>query len=180
MENSRMTARDLACVAVFAALLAVCAWISVPVEPPFTLQTMGVFLAVGLLGGRRGTLAVLAYLLLGFFGLPVFSGFSGGAGVLLGATGGYILGFLGSALTMWGLERLAGRGRWALPAAMALGLLVCYAFGTVWYMTVYARSAGAVGLGTALGLCVAPFVVPDLLKIAAALAIIRRVARYVP
>ena len=88
-------ALDLAYIALMAALIALCAWISVPLGPvPFTMQTFGIFAALGLLGGRRGTLAFLSYLLLGIVGLPVFSGFSAGAGVLFGATGGYLLGAL--------------------------------------------------------------------------------------
>lgn len=82
-------ALDLAYIALMAALIALCAWISVPLGPvPFTMQTFGIFAALGLLGGRRGTLAFLIYLLLGIVGLPVFSGFSAGAGVLFGATSG--------------------------------------------------------------------------------------------
>ena len=100
-------ALDLAYIALMAALIALCAWISVPLGPvPFTMQTFGIFAALGLLGGRRGTLAFLIYLLLGIVGLPVFSGFSAGAGVLFGATGGYLLGYLAAALfivTMSGL-----------------------------------------------------------------------------
>ena len=71
---------DLAYTALFTVLLAVCAWITVPLTVPFTLQTFGVFAALGVLGGRRGTYAVAAYLLLGLMGLPVFSGFQGGPG----------------------------------------------------------------------------------------------------
>ena len=89
-----MKTRDLTLIAVFAAVIAVCAWISIPAAVPFTLQTLGIFLAVGLLGGRRGTISVGVYLLLGAVGAPVFSGFNGGIGYLLGATGGYLLGFL--------------------------------------------------------------------------------------
>ena len=59
---------------------------------------------------------------------------------------------------------------------MALGLIVCYAFGTAWFLTVYARTAGPIGLGAALGMCVFPFVVPDLVKLALALALSRRLA----
>lgn len=74
-------ALDLAYIALMAALIALCAWISVPLGPvPFTMQTFGIFAALGLLGGRRGTLAFLIYLLLGIVGLPVFSGSSAGAG----------------------------------------------------------------------------------------------------
>lgn len=94
-------ALDLAYIALMAALIALCAWISVPLGPvPFTMQTFGIFAALGLLGGRRGTLAFLIYLLLGIVGLPVFSGFSAGAGVLFGATGGYLLGYLAAALLL--------------------------------------------------------------------------------
>ena len=66
--------RDLTVIAACAALMAVCAWIAIPTDPPFTLQTMAVFLTVGVLGGKRGTIAVGLYLLMGAVGLPVFSG----------------------------------------------------------------------------------------------------------
>ena len=92
--------RDIAYIAFFAVVIAVCSWISIPTVVPFTLQTFAVFLTVGVLGGKRGTLAVFVYILLGVCGVPVFSGFSGGIGVLLGQTGGYIAGFLFSALVM--------------------------------------------------------------------------------
>ena len=97
----RVSVRSLTHIAACAALTAVCAWIAIPTQPPFTLQTLGVFLSVGLLGGRRGAAAVGLYLLVGAAGLPVFAGFTGGAGVLLGATGGYLAGFLASAVVMW-------------------------------------------------------------------------------
>lgn len=111
-------ALDLAYIALMAALIALCAWISVPLGPvPFTMQTFGIFAALGLLGGRRGTLAFLSYLLLGIVGLPVFSGFSAGAGVLFGATGGYLLGYLAAALLFWGLTAKLG----ANPSGDGLG-----------------------------------------------------------
>ena len=165
----RMRTVDMAYIALFAVVMAVCAWISIPAAVPFTLQTLGVFLAVGMLGGKRGTLAVLIYLLLGAVGMPVFAGFNGGLGYMLGSTGGYIVGFLLSALTMWGFEAALGRKTWVLAVSMVLGLAVCYAFGTAWFMVVYARNSGPIGLATALGWCVIPYIVPDLVKIALAL-----------
>ena len=69
---------DIVLTGVMAVLIAVCSWISVPTAVPFTLQTFGVFMAVLVLGGKRGTLAVLVYVLLGAAGLPVFAGFTGG------------------------------------------------------------------------------------------------------
>ena len=169
---------DLAYTALFTVLIMVCAWITVPLTVPFTLQTFGVFAALGTLGGRRGTYAVAAYLLLGLMGLPVFSGFQGGPGVLLGTTGGYILGFLASALLYWAVTARFGHRPAVMAAAMGLGLAVCYAFGTAWFLAAYARTAGPMGLWAALGLCVFPFVVPDLAKLALAMFLSRRLARH--
>lgn len=169
-----LNTRDAASIAICAAVIAVCSWISIPAAVPFTMQTFGVFLAVGLLGGRNGTIAVSVYLLLGAIGLPVFSGFRGGLGHMLGVTGGYIIGFLFSALVMWLMERLLGRSMKVLIASMAVGLLVCYAFGTVWFMLVYTRDTGSIGVMTALGWCVFPYIIPDALKIALAAGLTRR------
>ena len=104
--STRENTRDMIYIAMFAIIIAICSWISVPATVPFTLQTFGVFVTVGVLGGKRGSLSVLVYLLLGVIGVPVFAGFSGGLGVLLGSTGGYIIGLLFSALIMWGMEIL--------------------------------------------------------------------------
>ena len=165
-KNSKT--KNMILAALFAALIAVCSWISIPAAVPFTLQTMAVFLAVGLLGGKLGSLCVLIYILLGTVGLPVFAGFSGGIGALLGTTGGYIIGFLFSALVMWLMEKLLGRKTWVLVLSMVVGLLVCYAFGTVWFRMAYLRSTGPVGWITVLSWCVFPFLIPDALKIALA------------
>ena len=179
MTVPKISIRDIAYIAVFTALMAVCSWISIPTAIPFTLQTMGVFLAVGLLGGKRGTLAVTAYVLLGAVGAPVFANFSGGLGVLMGQTGGYILGFIGSALVMWAMERLLGDRVWVLGAGMVLGMLVCYAFGTAWFMLVYPMNGESVGLWTALTWCVFPYVVFDLIKIGLALGLTSQLRRHV-
>ena len=174
LKNSKIS--DMIYIAISVALMAICAWISIPAPVPFTLQTFGVFVTVGILGGKRGSLAILIYLLLGLIGVPVFSGFGGGIQALLGATGGYIIGFLLSALAMWGMEKLLGKKTWALALSMVLGLLVCYAFGTIWFMVVYARPTGAIGLWTALGWCVFPYIIPDLAKIVLALMLSKRLA----
>ncbi len=172
---NRMKTADMAYIAMFTAIMAICSWISIPTMVPFTLQTFGVFLAVGVLGGKRGTLSILVYLLLGAVGVPVFAGFSGGIGVLFGSTGGYIMGFLFSALVMWGMEFL-GKKKWILTLSMLLGLLVCYVFGTAWFMYIYGRDTGEIGVMTALGWCVIPYIIPDLLKIVLALVICKRLA----
>ena len=177
-EITRNKTRDMVYIAIFAVLIAICSWISIPTTVPFTLQTFAVFLAVGVLGGKRGTLSILIYLLLGAIGVPVFAGFTGGIGIVLGTTGGYIIGFIFSALVMWAFEKFLGRKPVVQIISMIVGLLVCYAFGTVWFMVAYARSTGAVGLMAVLGWCVFPFIIPDLIKIALAYVLSGKVRKY--
>ncbi|MEG1243616.1 MAG: biotin transporter BioY, partial [Oscillospiraceae bacterium] len=150
-EKKHLKTIEIVYIALFATIMAVCSWISIPATVPFTLQTFGVFCAVGLLGGKRGTISVAVYILLGFIGVPVFAGFSGGIGVLFGATGGYIIGFIFSALIYWLTTKMFGQKTVVMAIAMFLGLLGCYAFGTAWFMMIYAKTTGAIGLATALG-----------------------------
>lgn len=172
-----MKTRDLTYIAIMVALMAVCSWITIPTVVPFTLQTFGVFLASALLGGKRGTLAVLVYILLGAVGAPVFAGFVGGPGALFGTTGGYILGFLAQAAVLWAGERLLGRSPAAFLLSGVLGLAVCYLIGSVWFLFLYSRTTGPIGMATVLGWCVFPFVIPDLVKLALAMAVGKRLSR---
>lgn len=181
----------MAYMAFFAVVIAICSWLSVPAAVPFTMQTFGVFAALGLLGGKRGTFAVLLYLLLGAVGIPVFAGFSGGAGVLFGATGGYLIGFLFAGLVYWMITAKLGSrngnhngkshcdGIWVMVCAMVAGLVVCYGFGTVWFLWNYTNHSGPVGLATVLGWCVLPFLLPDALKIALAVLVTRQLKPHV-
>lgn len=182
MKPSRATdnrTKNMVQISLFAVIMAICAWISIPTVIPFTLQTFAVFLAVGVLGGKKGTAAICVYLLLGIIGIPVFSGGRAGIGVIFGTAGGYMIGWIFSGLVMWGMEIFIGRKTWAMALSMLLGLIVCYIMGTLWFMMVYAKEMGRIGFWTAIGWCVAPFVIPDLLKIAAALAVSKRLVNAV-
>ena len=173
-----MKAKNMALCGLFTAVLAVCAWISVPMgDLVITLQTFGIFLTLGLLGGKRGSLTVLVYLLLGAVGAPVFSGFRGGLGAILGTTGGYLFGFMLTSLVYWLLTALHDSPAVRLPA-MVLGLLVCYGCGTCWYMTRY-LSAGSVTLSVVLLRCVVPYLIPDAIKLALAWILTARLKRFV-
>lgn len=177
----RFRTLDLAYIALFAVLMAVCAWISTPKTPisvPFTLQTFALFAALTILGGRRGLWTVAVYLLMGLVGLPVFTGFQGGPGVLLGTTGGYIIGFIGSALVYWLLTARLGTRLPVMVCGCLLGMLVYYAFGTAWFLVLYTAAKGPISLAAALAACVVPFIVPDLLKMALAILLARRVGKY--
>lgn len=169
--------KKTAAVAMMAAVLCVCSWLTIPFTIPFTMQTFGVFCALLLLGGRDGTIAVALYLLLGAVGLPVFSGFRGGVGHLLGPTGGYLVGFLLSGLFYWILEAGAKKRFWLRVTALAGGLLLCYAAGTVWFAVVAARGGEPRAIGTILSLCVLPYLLPDAAKLALALFVCGRVKK---
>lgn len=175
MKN-RITIRDIAYIGMFVALITVCSWISLPFAVPFTLQTFAIFAAVIMLGGLRSTIAVLVYLLLGAVGVPVFAGFKGGIAGLLGTTGGYLIGFLFTTIIAGVLMHFLGKKLWVEILGLVLGLLVCYAFGTGWFIYVYTDTKGAIDLMTALKWCVIPFLIPDAVKMALALLIGRRIS----
>ena len=168
----KMDTKTLVQCALCTALIAICSWINIPATVPFTLQTFAVFLTCDLLGGAA-IFPVLLYMLLGAIGVPVFAGFSSGIGTLLGPTGGYILGFVGIVICMVAWKKLMA-GRFPLVGMIA-GLAVCYLFGTVWFVRVYASNGNAVSFGQALGWCVIPYLIPDGIKIVLARLIGSRV-----
>ncbi len=172
-----VSSRDVAYVATGVALMTVCAWISIPVgDVPFTLQTFAVSVIGMLLGWKKGFAAVAIYILAGLVGIPVFAGFRAGVQAIAGPTGGYIFGFL-FAVTVSGFCKLLPLKNktvrtTAAFAGMLLGLIVCYSFGTLWFLGVYAKKTGAeIGLSAALMTCVVPYIVPDLVKTALAAVI---------
>ena len=172
--NRRLTAKDLSYIAMGVALIAVCSWISIPLPVPITLQTFAICLITAVLGLRLGLWAVVVYILLGAAGLPVFSGFRSGIGTLLGTTGGYIIGFVFTALAVGlGVKRF-GRKPPLLALFMAIGILLCYAFGTAWFVLVYTRTSGAIGVLTALSWCVFPYLLPAAVKILLAVSLTGR------
>ena len=162
-EASKRSVRtqDIAACALMAALLAVCSQIQIPLPAvPINLALFAVHLTGALLGMKRGGLSVLAYVLLGIVGIPVFAGFKAGPAVLFGKTGGYILGYILCALIVGFLSRRWGVSFAKLCAAMAIGVVVCYAFGTVWFMVLTGMN-----LMTSLTYCVIPFLPGDAVKI---------------
>lgn len=165
---------DLVYIGLFAALIAVCAWIAIPLTVSVTLQTLGVCLAGGLLGCRRATLATVIYVLLGIIGLPVFTGFGSGISAVSGPTGGYIIGFIFTAFIAGiGADR-AGAKIWKNIVFMALGVIVCYVFGTIWFVIAY-----KVSFSSALATCVFPFLIPDAVKVVLAAVLTNRLKRFV-
>jgi len=177
-DKKKLRVVDWVYIGVSAALITICSWISIPLTVPITLQTMAVCLVAGLLGMKRGTIATIIYILIGAIGVPVFSEFTGGAGIILGSTGGYIIGFIFTALIVgFASDKFKGK-LLALIIAMVIGILVCYAFGTAWFAVVYARDNEPASLGAILGWCVLPFLIPDAVKIALAAILTNRLKRF--
>ena len=178
-EKKKFKTLDLAYIGLSVALIAVCSWISIPLTVPITLQTLGVCLVSGLFGLKRGTAATVVYILLGAIGVPVFAQFTGGIGIIAGSTGGYIIGFLFTALIVgFAADKWQGKF-WAAVISMAVGILVCYAFGTAWFAFVYAKQSGGASLLTILTWCVFPFIPFDAAKIVIAALLTNRLKRFV-
>ncbi|MGE7954114.1 biotin transporter BioY [Lysinibacillus xylanilyticus] len=145
-----------------AAIIAVLAQVSIPLPfspVPITGQTLAVGLIVTILGTRLGTFSVLIYILLGAVGLPVFSGMSGGFAILIGPTGGYIVGFLVTAVIMGLYLDKFGITIFHAIIANLIGMVVTLAFGTAWLKVAADLSWTAAFMGG-----VAPFIVVGILK----------------
>lgn len=179
MENNRKSKNNLKnciLIALFSAIIAVCAFITIPSPVPLTLQTLGIFCALTISGGKRGLLSVILYIFLGIIGLPVFAGFSGGIGHIAGATGGYISGFIFTALVYGIITHIFGDSPKIKAVGLISGLLACYCFGTIWYTAVYLRNMSLESFISSLVICVVPFIIPDLIKIAVAILISRKLS----
>lgn len=166
-----MKLRDMMFVALLAAVICVCAPLSLPVGPvSMTLATFAVYVAAGVCNYKIGTLATLLYIVLGAVGLPVFSGFSGGFGHLVGPTGGYLLGYVLCALLIGlMLDKIKWTPRFLIPLSLLCGTVLCYTFGTLWFM--YTMHMGLVA---SLLVCVVPFLLTDAIKIIVASLLIAR------
>ena len=157
LHKSHIIAYSAACIG----LIALGGWISIPFLPvPFTLQTLFVLLT-GAVMKRYGAVPVALYVLLGTLGLPLFHNGMTGPGVLLGPTGGYLIGFIFAALVV-GLayER---KETYLHVAGIAIGTVIIYLFGVGWLIL-----SLTMGLVPALIAGVVPFVAGDMIKAGAA------------
>lgn len=167
-----MKTRDYVLCGLFGAILCVSAFITIPLfftPIPLTMQVLAVAVTAAVLGGKRGAIAVFIYVMLGCFGLPVFSGMKGGIGVVAGATGGFIWGFIPQAFiagTICDKVFEIGKGGKEIAkviAALSLGLCVLYVCGVIQLMNV-----ANMDIFKALGAAVIPFIPFDIVKIAVA------------
>lgn len=177
MKQKKNIIYDISLTALFTAVIVVCSWLSVSFSAvPFTLQTLGVFTAVAVLGLKRGTLAVGFYIVLGLIGLPVFHSFQGGFGVLMGSTGGFIIGLFVSSIIIGAINFKNSKSLKMMLISMCIGQVAVYLFGVLWFVFVYGSEGS---FATVLLTTVVPFIIPDILKIFLSAVISTRVSKYV-
>lgn len=159
-EKKIFSTVSLVFMALCAAITCILAPLSIPIGPvPISLTNLVIFFSAYLLGWKRGTLTYLVYLLIGFAGLPVFSGFTGGIGKLAGPTGGYLTGFIfTAAICGVFIEKFHAKIVMCV-VGMILGMIVAYALGTAWFCL-----STETGVMAALGICVFPFIIGDIIK----------------
>ena len=175
----KLSTRKLAYTAIMAVVICICSWITVPFTIPFTMQTFAVFCALLLLGGKLGTLSVVIYILMGMVGLPVFSGFRGGIGHILGPTGGYLIGFVFSGLFYILFEPFISKNEKLKIPVLAGCLILCYLIGTLWFKAVYSAAGTDYGFLKILSICVFPFIIPDALKLLLSFFVSGRVKKHI-
>ena len=172
-----MSIKKMSSIAMMTCLIIMCSWLTIPSAVPFTMQTFAVFCSLLLLGGKAGLTSVVLYVIMGIAGMPVFAGFQGGIGHVIGPTGGYIIGLIGAALFFWLLEPLFKKHEKMRIIALASGLLICYLFGTLWFQIVYGIKGSAYSFGTVISICVLPYIIPDLIKLTLALFVLKKVRK---
>ena len=149
----------------FAALTAVLSQIAIPLPftpVPINLATLSVLASGAILGAKTGAMSQIVYMILGIVGIPVFAQMTTGIGIILGPTGGYIIGYVAAAFVTGFITDRYSTTFIAYPTAMVLGTVACYTFGTVWFMAVTGNS-----FVQSLAMCVIPFIPGDVLKIIA-------------
>lgn len=165
-DKDTNTTNNIVFTGIFTAIIIILSQIAIPTSPvPFTLSLLAIFLTGILLPPRQAFLAVLVYILLGAFGLPVFAGMKGGVSALFGPTGGYILAYPLMALIISLSRKYARKYKTlVLILGMLVSLFICYLLGTLWFSYITGTSFAA-----SLALCVYPYIIFDLLKIGLAI-----------
>ena len=159
-----MQTKKLTVIALLTAVLCVISPWAIPIGPvPISLATFAVYTISAITSWKKGTFAVLLYILIGAIGLPVFSNAMGGVQKLFGITGGYIWGYVICALIIGMMVDKFETKKWVYPISMILGTLACYLIGISWFMFFTGKS-----LQAAFVVCIVPFILFDIIKIAAA------------
>ena len=170
-----MKTYKISLIGLFVALTAICSWINIPLPftpVPINLATFAAIMSGLILGPKLGSLSQVIYIFIGIIGLPVFNGFTSGIGILLGPTGGYLIGYIFISF----FSGLYNTDNYKTIIGIILGNLSCYLLGSLWFMNITGS-----GLLTTLILCIFPFLFGDSVKILLAYFVFKRIpSRYIP
>ena len=164
-EKSIQKLKNSIIIALFAVIILVCSQIAIPFVIPFTLQSLGVFLAFGILGGKKGLISFLLYLALGLVGVPISASGEVGIGVFVGPTAGYFIGWIICGVIFWVFESRTGNTNKIRILFLSIGTICCYITGSVWFAFVYSYNNASIGIWSALCYCVFPFIAFDAIKL---------------
>ena len=174
-----MSIKRMSLIAMMTCLLIICSWLTIPAAVPFTMQTFAVFCSLILLGGKSGLTSLVLYIFMGIVGIPVFSGFQGGIGHLVGPTGGYIVGLIAAAVFYCLMESLFTKSKKIQLVALIGGLLICYLFGTLWFQVFFGIRGVSYSAYKIISICVIPYIIPDIVKLILALIISKKVRKVI-
>ena len=165
--EKKFSITQIAVIGVMTAVNCILAPFSLPIGPvPISFTNLAIYIALYVLGMKRGTISYLIYLLIGLVGIPVFSGFTGGPQKLFGPTGGYLIGFIPMAVIAGIVIDKCMKKWYFCLLAMIAGTWVCYLFGTAWL-----AFQANMTFKAALAAGVIPFIIEDLIKMVLALLI---------
>lgn len=155
------TLRKIIKIAIFASMLAVMSPWSINISIiPITFALFAIYLIGAVTKGFDGLFATMIYIVLGIIGLPIFSSFRSGISVIVGPTGGYIVGYLPCILCVSLITSINKKKIFLYPLSMIIGTFFCYLLGTIWYVILTENS-----IGYAISVCVLPFILGDMIKI---------------
>ncbi len=167
---------DMSLISMCVAVICLFSWIYIPLTVNITLQTLSIFVISAVFKPKISILSVLVYILLGICGVPVFSGFGVGLGTLFGPTGGYIFSFIAFPPIIYFFVRGNKKSPVLKCLGMTVSLVFSYTAGTLWYYIAFGLRSD-MGYLQLLGVCVLPFIIPDLLKIIIAVTVSQRLGR---
>jgi len=163
---------NLVTISLFVTFTSICSQISIPLPftpIPINLAMISVFMSGYILGSAKGALSQVVYILLGCIGVPVFANFHSGVGIIVGQTGGYIIGYIAASFIV-GLFAKDNRHIAIIGLSMMFGLLACYFLGTMWFIILTKTK-----IFETLLICVIPFLLGDVLKIILSIFLLRRI-----
>ena len=175
MNNKSEKIKDVVNIGISVCLLIISSWIQIPLTIPITLQILSIFVISGIFSFKQSFVSVIIYIVLGIIGLPVFSMFNNGIGVIVGYNGGFIVSFILIPIIVNIFNYKTKDNYKLLFVSFIVSLLMVYILGSIWFMKVYLMNTGTISYINVLAIAVIPFIIPDIIKIVIALIIIRKI-----